>query len=211
MKNALSQITIAEYLPALRRIFAAIDVGFSEDPNPNKPNDLHLLFLEKELPGSTYVHAMDIIATWLKDSKFGSDFARIWKRDTKVDWRELMDVLRQKMTEYASDITVIEMTLQPNGRMTRTINGNNLVCDFKDDGLKVEIIRMLVDRGGYVPTKEIREKIGCKNLKALSDHKRKINAAIRTDLKLPSKINVIDSKPRLGYRIHPFYNIVDLK
>lgn len=212
MTYQFSPTTVAEYMPALRRIFAALEVGFADDQNPEL-NDMRLHFLENELPGSTYVHAMDIITIWLEGTNFKADFSRIWRRDpeSKVDWRELMDILRQKMAEYGYNVTIIEMVLYTTGRITRMIGGTEVPCDFKGDGLKVELLRLLMRSGDYVPTEEICGEIGCDGIKSLSDLKRTINHALRKDLRLPPMIDVIDSKSGEGYRIHPFYRILSLE
>ena len=165
------------------------------------------MFLEKEL-GGAYNRAMDIIAVWLRGSKFDSDFARIWKVDPAAKWDELMDILRGKMKEYAYDVTLIRLALSPEGRMTYRDSKDNSRCDFANDGMNLALLRILVEKqGGYASTQELIEKIGCKDLKALSEQKRTINLALRRDLGTSQEYEVIDSKSGSGYRIHPLYHI----
>lgn len=210
MPDAISRISVHEYLPALRRIFSEIEIGFTTVENPEKSKDLHLMFLEKELGGS-YNRGMDIIAVWLKGSKFKSDFARIWKADPTASWDELTDILRKKMKEYAYDITLIRLVLSKEGRMTYHDSHDNLHCDFADDGMNLALLRMLAERQpDYVATQEIIDRIGCKDLKALSEQKRTINAALMRDMGISPQYDVVDSKHGSGYRIHPLYHIATL-
>lgn len=204
----LSRISVHEYLPALRRIFSVIEIGNDSHPDPDRLQDLHLFFLREELDGTQYDHAMDIIAAWLKGSRFASDFARIWKLEPSATWQELTDLLTQRMAEDGNDVTVIELTLHPTGKMTRIINKTELPCDFTNDGLKTSLLRLLAENGGYVPTQDIITHIGSKDLDSLSELKRTTNHAARIDLKLPASYNLIDSKKGSGYRIHPLYNLV---
>lgn len=211
MEKQLSRITVAEYLPALRRIFAVIEIGDATHPDPDRVNDLHLHFLKDEFEGTVYVHAMDIIEVWLKGSKFGSDFARIWKVDPTATWDELKDILRKKMKEYAYDVTLIRLVLSKEGRMTYHESHDNSHCDFADDGMNLALIRMLAERQGtYVPTQEIIDRIECKDLKALSEQKRTINAVLHRDMGMSREYEVIDSKPGSGYRVHPLYHVAVL-
>ena len=207
MVDEFSRISVHEYLPVLRRIFSEIEIGFTTVKNPEKAKDLHLLFLEKEL-GGTYNRGMDIIAVWLKGSRFRSDFAHIWKTDSAAPWEELTVILRKKMKEYANDVSLIRLVLSKEGRMTYRDSNDSSHCDFANDGMNLALLRLLAEKqGDYVPTSKIIDHIECKDLKALSEQKRTINAALRRDMGVPPEYEVIDSKPGSGYRIHPLYHI----
>jgi len=203
-------MTVSEYLPALRRIFAALEVGFTNDPNPSRLNDMRLLFLEKELPGSTYVHAMDIIEFWLKDTKFKADFARIWKCDPATDWRELMVLLRQKFVDFENEASLIVLGLsERTGLMTREVNQEILKCSFEPDSMKLQVLVALHSGKNVLPT-ELRRITGSTSIDSVGATIKNVCDAARVKLQLPKNKRLIEHE-REGYCINPVYNLVMTK
>lgn len=203
-------MTVSEYLPALRRIFAALEVGFAHDPNPTKLNDMRLLFLENELPGSTYVHAMDILEFWLRDTKFKADFARIWRRDPSTDWRELMVILREKLTDFENEAPLIVLGLsERTGLLTREIHGEILKCPFESDSMKLQIL-IALRSGEHIPPAELLRLTGSTSSDSVSATIKNICDAARVKLQLPKNKRLIEHE-RAGYRLNPIYNLVVTK
>ena len=197
-------------MPALRRIFAAIEVGFTTVTEPNKSKDLHLFFLRDELNGSEYSHGMDIIAVWLRGSKFGSDFARIWKLDPKVEWAELSSLLNEKMNGYENEAPIIVLHISKTGLVTRKLNEQLLECPFEKGGMKHKTL-LILQGSGCVSTENLRLIMESASEDSVSKTIEKINTAMKTKLQLPKSEKFIENDPGVGYYINPIYNLVVTK
>lgn len=206
MPDSISRLSVRETLPALRKIFAEIEVGFTTVEDPEKCKDLFLKYVEDEL-GPSYTRGMDIITVWLRGSSFGANFARIWKLNPDAKWSELMSILNEKMNEYANEAPIIELHLSKAGLMTRNLNDTILECQFERNSMKMEILIALRD-GEYVQTETLRGLVGSDSTDSISKTIEKINNATRAKLQLPKSKRLIENDPGSGYYIEQTYNLV---
>lgn len=208
MGNRLSPITIDANLPAIRRIFTALQVDLFQYPQLDAKTQLRVWFLEKELGLLNLMHAMRIIGTWLDGTPFRADKVHFEKSDPKAKWDDLLEIIEAHLMERANDTRLIEIVLHPSGRAERGINGNLYTHDFEGDGQKADLLRLLANHDGYMDLKTVCKSIGCSSVKSLNLTKKNINDALRANLKLPKSEDVIVSKRGSGYAINPIYNII---
>lgn len=110
----------------------------------------------------------------------------------------MLKILNAKILEYQNDVPIIVLTLSRSGRITRALDDNTFEHDFESDGFKKEILFALIENDGYVPTKEIKQRIGSKSTGSVS----KTIASINTVLKLlaastsPSPCQIVSSRKK---------------
>lgn len=209
MRVALSSITIESYLPEIRRIFTFLEMElFEHSERLEKKESLILFYLEKEIPLLRLMHAIAILGQWLQGTKFGIENMAIKKLDPSARWVEVVDILEEKLMEFANQAPVIELILSPNGRVTRKIGETTLSHDFEGDSMKVDLLKLLAVESRFVSPKDICRRIDCKNTKALSTMKKTINDVLQVKLQLPKKKDFIEGKRGPGYRIDALYNLV---
>ena len=205
--NQFSRHAIAEYLPEIKGICAAIEVELSK-------HDLDGLTQLQPLPAieqygrSKIVYAMMLVHEWLKDSAFTASHFHLQKKDKSAKWADMIAILNAKILEYQNDIPVVILSLSRSGRIARTIDGTVFEHEFESGGFKKDILFMLHEHDGYVQTQDIQKRLGSKSTAAVSKTIAAINAVLRAKLQLPKKQDVIESKRGSGYRLNPLYNVV---
>lgn len=202
-----SRYTIAEYLPEIKGICACIEVEMAKQ-------DLDNLLQLQPFPAieqygrSKIVYAMMLINEWLEGSSFKSHVFFLQKIDRNAKWADMLKILNAKILEYQNDVPVTVLTLSRSGHITRTVGSTTLEHDFGSDGFKKEILFMLLENSGYVPTNEIKQRTGSKSVESISKTIAAINTVLKAKLQLPAKEKVIESKRGSGYRLNPLCNIV---
>jgi hypothetical protein len=145
---------------------------------------------------------------WLNGSDFTTRHFYLQKKDKSAKWADMIAILNAKILEYQNDTPVIVLSVSRSGRITRTIDGTVLEHEFESDGFKKDILFMLHEHDGYMPTREIQKRLGSKSAESVSKTIAAINTVLRIKLQLPKKQDVIESKRASGYRLNPLYNIV---
>lgn len=207
MAKQLSRYTIAEYLPEIKGICAAIEVEMAK-------HDLDGLLQLQPLPAieqygrSKIVYAMMLINEWLKDSSFKTHAFFLQKTDKDAKWADMLKILNTKILEHQNDVSLIVLTLSRSGHITRSVDGTTFEHDFESDGFKKEILFSLLENKGYVPTSEIKQRTGSKSVESVSKTIAVINTVLKAKLQLPAKEKIIESKRTSGYRLNHLYNIV---
>ncbi len=205
--SQFSRHTIAEYMPEIKGICASIEVELSK-------HDLDGLTQLQPLPAieqygrSKIVYAMMLVHEWLNGSAFTTHHVYLQKKDKSAKWADMIAILNAKILEYQNDTPVIVLSVSRSGRITRTIDGTVMEHEFESDGFKKDILFMLHEHDGYMPTEDIRKRLGSKSAAAVSKTIAAVNSVLRTRLQLPKKQDVIESKRGSGYRLNPLYNIV---
>lgn len=206
-----SKITIAEYLPIVKSIFASFEVQDKASVGMEKMNSLRVDYLEREFDGSRLLHAMRMLNIWLEGSVFKAEPFHFTRPNNEVPWSEMLKIIESKIIEYSNVAPVIVLTLASSGRITREVNGVSFKCDFAADKLKLQILTWLPEDGEYVKTQRLMGFIGSKSAESLSKMVGKINSDTASKLQLPKNQPLIDSKKNSGYRINPIYNLVRTK
>lgn len=205
--SQFSRHTIAEYLPEIKGICAAIEVEMAR-------HDLDGLTQLQPLPAieqygrSKIVYAMMLINEWLKGSSFKTHVYFLQKTDRSAKWADMLKILNTKILEYQNDVPVIALNLSRTGRITRAVDETVFEHNFESDGFKKEILFILLENNNYVPTNEIKQRTGSKSIESVSKTIAAINTVLKAKLQLPIKEKVIESKRASGYRLNPLYNIV---
>ncbi len=206
-----SRITITEYLPIVKSIFASFEVQDKANVGMEKMNSLRVDYLEREFDGSKLLHAMRMLNIWLEGSVFKAGPFHFTRSNNEVPWSEMLKIIESRIIEYSNGAPVIVLTLASSGRITREVNGVSLKCDFAADKLKLQILTWLPEDGEYVKTQRLMGFIGSKSAVSLSKMVGKINDDTQSKLQLPKNQLLIDSKRSSGYRINPVYNLVRTK
>lgn len=202
-----SRHTIAEYLPEIKGICAAIEVEMARH-GLDDITQLQPLPAIEQYGRSKIIYAMMLINEWLKGSSFKTHVYFLQKSDKDVKWVDMLEILNAKILEYQNDVPVIVLTLSHSGRITRTIDGATFEHDFESDGFKKDILFMLHEYDGYIQTRDIQKRLGSKSTESVSKTIAAINTVLRAKLQFPKKQDVIESKRGSGYRLNPLYNIV---
>jgi len=166
--------------------------------------------MEREFTFSNLLHAGNILHIWLEGSDFDCDNVNFIKLNKDAKWIDFIKLFDKKLNEYKDSPSIIEISLSPEGIISREINGKQYKHDFKNDGLKTKIINFLANKFGYMQTSEIQKFTKSINTKSLSEAVRQINAVMEQGLKLPKSQNLILSKRGSGYKINPLYNIITI-
>lgn len=205
--SQFSRNTVTEYLPEIKGICASIEVEMSKH-DLDGLSELQPLPAIEQYGRSKIVYAMMLVNEWLKGTSFGTHVIFLQKKDKDAKWADMLAVLNAKILEYQNDIPVIVLTLSRNGRITRTVDGTIFDHSFESDGFKKDVLFMLHEHEGYVPTRDIQKRLGSKSAESVSKTIAAIGSVLRTKLQLPKKQDVIESKRGSGYRLNPMYNIV---
>lgn len=205
--SQFSRHTIAEYLPEIKGICAAIEVEMAK-------HDLDGLMQLQPLPAieqygrSKIVYAMMLVNEWLKGTPFKTHAYFLQKNDKNARWADMLKVLKAKILEYQNDVSVIVLSLSRSGRITRTVDGTVFEHNFESDGFKKEILMALLENDGYVPTGDLKRRVGSKSVESVSKTIAAINNVLKAKLQLSPNEKVLESKRGSGYRLNPSYNIV---
>ena len=205
--SQFSRHAIAEYLPEIKGICAAIEVEMAKY-DLDGLLQLQPLSAIEQYGRSKIVYTMMLINEWLKDTPFKTHIYFLQKKDKNTKWADMLKILNAKILEYQNDVPVIVLTLSRTGRITRSVDGTTLEHDFESDGFKKDILFMLHEHDGYVPTLDIQKRLGSKSTESVSKTIAAVNAVLRVKLQLPKKQDMIESKRGSGYRLNPMYNIV---
>lgn len=206
-----SRVTIAEYLPIIKSIFASFEVQDKGQSDMNKRSTLRVAYLEKDYGTSRLAHAMRLIGIWLQGTDFKSETFYFTKVDPEAKWSDMLRVIEAKILEYSNSLPVIVLILSSSGRITREICGVELTYDFASDKLKLQVLSWLPEDGRYLKVDKLTASIGSKSDASVRKMIGDINKTAKSKLQLPIKHPLIDSKQRSGYRIDPIYNIVRVK
>lgn len=209
--SGFSRITIEQYLPIVKSIFASFEVQDKANIGMEKMNSLSVDYLEREFDGSKLLHTMRMLNIWLDGSVFKAGPFYFTRPNNEVPWSEMLKIIESKIIEYSNGVPVIVLTLASSGRIAREVNGVSLKCDFAADKLKLQILTWLPEDGEYVKTQRLMGFIGSKSAESLSKMVAKINSDTASKLQLPKNQPLIDSKKNSGYRINPIYNLVRTK
>lgn len=206
-----SRITIAEYLPIIKSIFASFEVQDKHFKGSTDSQRLSVSYLEKEYGLSKIGHAMRLIGVWLEGSDFESKTFHFFKANPEAKWSDMLRIIEAKILEYSNNLPVIVLVLFSSGRITREVNGTVLKHDFANDKLKAKILSWLPDDGSYLETRKLAKMIESKSDGSVRKTTGKISKDVGSRLQLPKQHPLIDSKRGPGYRINPIYNIVRVK
>ena len=206
--SEFSRVTVEEYLPIIKSIFASFEVQDRYNDDMEKFNALRVNYLEKDFGSSRLLHAMKLIGVWLNGTKFQVNVFQFIKNDPEAKWSEMLNVIHAKFMEYANDLPIIVLTLTSSGRITREVNGIVLTHDFVGEKIKAQILTWLPNDGSYLKTEKLRVLVGSKSVQSLSKMINAINGNTTSKLGLPKNKALIESKRGSGYRINPIYNLV---
>jgi len=210
MEEKLSKRTIEQYLPVLKAIYASFEVQIKTYDSLDKKDRLQFFYMEKEFSVSQLLHAGNILHLWLEGSDFDCEKLYFLKSNTNARWIDFIKIFDKKLDEYRDDPNIIEISLSADGVISRQINGKEFSHDFKNDGLKTQIIILLTNSSNYTTTTEIQRVTKSKNIKSLSEAIRRINELTEQKIKLPKNKNLIISKRGSGYKINPLYNVITI-
>ncbi|MBY0473104.1 HTH domain-containing protein [Patescibacteria group bacterium] len=205
--SQFSRHAIAEYLPEIKGICASIEVELSKH-DLDRLTELQPLPAIEQYGRSKVVYAMMLVHEWLSGSAFTTHHVYLQKKDKSAKWADMIAILNAKIIEHQNDAPVIVLSISRSGRITRTIDGTALEHEFDSDGFKKDILFMLHEHDGYIPTRDIQKRIGAKSTEVVSKTIAAINTVLHTKLQLPKKQDVIESKRGSGYRLNPLYNVV---
>ncbi len=205
--SQFSRHTITEYLPEIKGICASIEVEMARH-DLDKLTQLQPFPAIEQYGRSKIVYAMMLVGDWLKDTPFGTHFVYLKKSDKNAKWADMLKILNAKILEYQNDVPIIVLSLSRSGRITRAVDSNTCEHNFESDGFKKEILFALIESNGYIPTSEIKQRIGSKSTESVSKTIAAINTILKTKLQLPIREKVLESKRASGYRVNPLYNVV---
>lgn len=214
MRNTVSSLAIESYLPDIRRIFSFFEMELLEHQEAlEKRQSLYLFLLEKEIPIIRLVHAGTILNSWLEGTQFSVVRLEIRKTDPSAQWADMFDIIEEKLLSLVNQVPLIELTLSSDGHISRMIGKHELSHDFEGDSKKVDLLKVLSAHNGFMDTIDCLRRLGDISPRALSDMKKKINDALRVNLKLPKDEDkdVIVNKRSTGYRINGLYNVVSVR
>jgi hypothetical protein len=206
----LSRQMVTVYLPIIREIRAALELRLDSLDVGNR-RSFSLVFLINKHGSRELANAAYIIKSWTHDLNFNIQTPDFQKINDDAKWSELFNVIDSGLRRYGNDAAVIEISLsRSTGRITRKVNESSLIKDFSGDGNKIRIILSIAEGAGFVSSGALKQRVGSKTQKSLTNEIGQINSLLRRALQLPVHENkrFIDGKQGSGYRINPLYNLV---
>lgn len=206
-----SRITVIEYLPVIKAIFASFEVQDKHFKGNKDAQRLSVNYLEKEYGMSKLGHAMRLIGIWLEGSNFKVEMFHFIKMNPDAEWSEMLAIIEAKIMEYSNDVPIIVLTLSSSGRITREVNGSVFTLDFGSDKFKARILQWLPDNSAYIKVHQLTGFIESTSDSSVRKLIGQINDSAQSKLQLPKEKSLIEGKHGSGYRINPIYNLVRLK
>ncbi|KKW30105.1 MAG: hypothetical protein UY72_C0022G0004 [Candidatus Uhrbacteria bacterium GW2011_GWD2_52_7] len=212
MRVALSSTTVESYLPEIRQIFSFLEMELFEYSEKREKKDfLTLFYLGKEMGTVRLDHAVTILEQWFRGTPFTVENLGIKKSDPTVPWSNVVDIIEEKLIEFANRAPLIELTLTSSGHISRTIGNVTLSHDFEGDSKKVDLLNFLANHNGFIGVDEICLRIDCKSTGALNVMKKSINDILGVKLQLPKTKELIEGRRGSGYQVDPLYNVVTIR
>ena len=87
--------------------------------------------MEREFTFSNLLHAGNILHIWLEGSDFDCDNVNFIKLNKDAKWIDFIKLFDKKLNEYKDSPSIIEISLSPEGIISREINGKQYKHDFK--------------------------------------------------------------------------------
>lgn len=210
MSDGISRIAVNEYLPVIRAFLASMEIERATMKDYDSAPRLGHEFLESRFDHGFVMGAMDLIEVWLRGTQFTGGYGGIRKLDPSVSWVDLINLLHEKIDDYANGAPIIVLGLLKTGLMTRELNGQIFECPFETDKMKLKII-LALHNGECVPTIILQRILESKSEDSVSKMIEKINSATRVKLRLPKLEKLIKNDSGSGYYINPIYNLVVTK
>jgi len=208
-KPKLTGLTISEYLPFIKKLYAELEVQIlSPECDLEKTDRLFMDYLRDDFGITNLLHILDICGMWLQESPFGVQHYKFFRKDHDIPWSKMLGIIFSKISEHANQVPIICMTLSSNGEIVREIYGTKLSRAFKKGSLKVDILSFLAKESDYVPVKKIQESIKSRSSFSIRKIIFNINQETENDLSLPATQPLIINHRGSGFRINPIYNIV---
>ena len=86
--------------------------------------------------------------------------------------------------------------------LDRYVNGKLFSYDFSEDGKRKRLLDILINRSGYVKTKDLKQALNCPTTQAVAKLAQNLNDYANATLRLKG-IKLVNGKGRSGYRLNP--------